>query len=275
MIFSAKKSSYLSVFCLILYHSLGFAQAPGKIHRFSLKVGVNTSYQNYDNIPTYEPAIIPPDTLWRSGFGWYNRTGLNITFCYETLLSNKITFTSGLGYRQRGFEAESVYNPRTGIVEPGITGSYSSNRLDYITLDAGLKFVPFPNAKWKPYISVLNRLGALAGMKTPFWKTSSGRYGGYRQFEYSPVLSTGIEIPLKGVTIFKRKMEETIGNAYTRLLVEIEYNPGIMNIHKGSDRYQTNSPLQVRAPGYAGVLPVAIDRAVYNQSLGLNIGLVF
>jgi hypothetical protein len=273
--FTRKNKHILSVVSLIFCYASISAQVAGKIRQFSLKTGVNTSYQKYDNIPTFEPAIIPPDTLWRSGFGWYNRTGLNLTVCYETMLSSKLFLTSGLGYRQRGFDAESVYDPTTGIIGPGTAGVYSSNRVDYLTLDLGIKLLPFPTLKWKPYFSLANRLGFLVSMNTPFWKTRSGRYGGYRQSEYSPVVCTGIEIPLKGLTLFKAKETGTVGNPYAKLLIEIEYNPGIMNIHKSSERYQTQSPLQVSSPAYPKPLPIELNRAVYNQSLGLNIGLIF
>jgi hypothetical protein len=76
-------------------------------------------------------------------------------------------------------------------------------------------------------------------------------------------LMGGFELPLRGMLLRKR-LSQTAVLDYNRLLLEVEYSPGIMNVHSAKRGYQ---------PGQVGRNPLQVQRIVHNNALTLKIGI--
>ncbi len=155
------------------------------------------SYQVYKNVPGY---LVTPraDTTHTSSGGGYNRAGVQLSLFYESMLTPRTGLLLGLGYRQKGFLSDNALNRVSGLVAPLPQGKVINNRLDYLSVDAAVRFRFRSSGRVIPFGALGNRLDWLMGLNTPFWGTKSGKYGNYTQFEYSPFFAAGAEYPCKG-----------------------------------------------------------------------------
>ena len=253
--------------CLLLLFSWqggqlqeGRAQSASYIG-FSLGVGFTN--QVYRNIPGYFINSALKDTIRTSSGGGYSRRGIAFSFFYESAFSSKASVLLGAGFAQRGFQAETRLDPSTGIIYPLEGNRTENNRLDYLSGEVAIKYRFTQETKLIPYLGIGNRLLCLIGLNTPFWGTKSDKYGNYSQFEYAPFLMGGFELPLRGMLLRKR-LSQTAVLDYNRLLLEVEYSPGIMNVHSAKRGYQ---------PGQVGRNPLQVQRIVHNNALTLKIGI--
>ncbi len=259
--------SALRYVCLLLLLSWQSGQLQeGRAQSVSyigFSVGVGFTNQVYRNIPGYIINSLRQDTLRTSSGGGYSRKGIAFSLFYESAFSPRGSLILGAGFAQRGFQAESRLNPSTGVISPLEDNRTENNRLDYLSGEVALKYRFTRETKLIPYLGIGNRLLCLIGLNTPFWGTKSDKYGNYSQFEYAPLLLGGFELPLKGMMLRKR-LSQTAVLDYNRLLLEVEYSPGVMNVHSAKRGYQ---------PGQIGRTPLQVQRTVYNRALTLKVGI--
>ncbi len=106
----------------------------------------------------------------------------------EVIASRSISVVLGIGYRQRGFIADSRYNRRgSGYVEA--QGFYTNNRFDNAAFDLALKYRRNRNTRLTPYALIGNRLDCRLNFKSDFWEDYSRNF---TQFELSPLFGAGI-----------------------------------------------------------------------------------
>jgi hypothetical protein len=227
---------------------------------FGFTFGIGFTNQTYSNIPGYIFAISRQDTLRTSSGGGFSRKGIAFCFFYESALSPKTSLLLGAGFAQRGFLADSRFNPASGLVTPLRENQTENNRLDYLTFEAAVRFRLTKATRLLPFLTAGNRVLCLTGLQTPFWGTRSGKYGNYSQFEYAPYFSAGLEVPLRGVLVHRRFARSAVLE-YDRLLLEAEYSPGIMNVHSAKRGYQ------------AGPAFFQMQRILHNQALTLKAGI--
>jgi hypothetical protein len=234
---------------------------------FGVRAGGGISYQVYKNVPGY---LVTPraDTISTGSGGGYNRAGVQLSLFYESMLTPRTGLLLGLGYRQKGFLSDNALNRVSGLVAPLPEGKVINNRLDYLSVDAAVRFRFRSSGRVIPFGALGNRLDWLMGLNTPFWGTKSGKYGNYTQFEYSPFFAAGAEIPLQGLVV-RKKMSDRGTLEYSRLVFEIEYNPGIMNVHSTRRGY-TRAQLTNATAGQA---PLEFRRFVYNRAVNFTIGI--
>jgi hypothetical protein len=241
---------------------------------WGVKVGTNFTNQVYENVPTLRniPSLgSQPGRTDTSDFGGhFNRTGISVLLYQEFMANRKISLLVGLGYRQRGFVADQKYYRRqSGLVEDLPEGEQTNNRLDNAALDLAVKLRK-PKAKFAPYLLLGNRLDCNLNVKSDFWGED---YQVMTRFEISPFAGIGTEIPLGGWQLFDqdRKKLGIFQPEATRLTVEIEINPGIMNVHVG----EMNPPRVNGAPPPVSFAPFTVQKMVRNQSFGINVGIRF
>ncbi len=114
-----------------------------------------------------------------------------------------------------------------------------------------------------------NRLDFRVHFKSDFWGDD---YSNLTRFDLSPFLSGGVEIPL-GVYLGSKKEKDW--QDYSRLTLEVEFNPGIMKIHL--DEFGPGS-LQIggkppRPNPYGS--PIPVQKYVVNKSFGFSAGIKF
>lgn len=254
---------YLSVLLLTIPVSRGQS-----LQTWGAKVGMHFTNQKYNNIPTLRNRLGVIDTSGSGGH--FNRMGISVTLYREFIASQRISLLVGLGYRQRGFAADQKYYARqSGLVEDLPVGEETNNRLDNVAVDLAVKLRK-PRAKWAPYILLGNRLDCNLNVKSDFWGDENRAM---TRFELSPFAGIGTEIPLGDWRLLRkeRKNVKVFQPEATRLIFEIEVNPGIMNVHVG----ELPPPRINGAPPPASFAAFAIRKVVKNQSFGFNAGIKF
>lgn len=250
--------------------TLGHGQS---LKTWGVKVGMQFTNQVYQNLPTLRniPALgSQPGKTDTSDFGGhYNRQGISVLFYREFMANRTISLLVGVGYRQRGFIADQKYYRQSGLVEDLPEGEETNNRLDNAALDFAVKLRK-PKARFAPYLLLGNRLDCNLNVKSDFW---GEEYRAMTRFELSPLAGIGAEIPLGDWRLLDqdRKKLGIFQPEATRLTVEIEVNPGIMNVHVG----ETNPPRLNGAPPPVSFAPFTIQKIAKNQSFGVNVGLKF
>lgn len=242
-----------------------------KSSHWGFKLGLNFTNQVYSNIPTKYYSSLTNDTITIANGGGYNRKGISFLLYREVEASKKVHLLYGVGYRQRGFLSDQKYNRHTtGYVNDLPKGQESNNRFDNLYLDFAVKLRRDRGKKIVPFLLVGNRLDGRIHFSSDFWGTD---YTNLTRFEISPFFSGGVEFVIPALTL-ARKDEYNPTERFTRLTIEFEFNPGIMNVHSGDFGGLGLSVSGTPIPNpYGSKIPV--EKEVKNQSFGVNIGLRF
>ncbi len=194
-------------------------------HTWGIITGINFSNQKFENLPVLIIGSInsQPDTAIINYGGHYNLTGFQGEVYQAWLPTSVISVLAGVGYRHRGFQGSFVYNRQTGLAESLPKEESNLNRFQNLFLSLGVKLGKSIRNKLVPYVLLSNRLDCRLSFKSTFWGDD---YRYFTHFEYSPVVATSIEIPLKELYLRERlNSKEVLIRTASRLTFEVEYNP--------------------------------------------------
>ena len=182
----------------------------------------------------------------------------------------KVHLLYGTGYRQRGFLSPYKYNRlTTGYINDLPKGVESNNRFGNLCLDLAVKLRRDRGKKMVPFLLIGNRLDGRIRFRSDFWGND---YKGLTRFEISPFFSGGVEFPVPALTLARKNPDSPL-ERMTRLTIEFEFNPGIMNTHIGGLGGSISINGQTVPNPYGSKL--SVSPIVNNQSFGVNIGLRF
>lgn len=169
----------LSVLGLTLYFTCVFpTEVYAQSGAWTLKLGAYSSRQRHLNILTIPP--FPDSTGARIGSnrtGGYGRATLNAMVCYDALLTSRIAMQVGVGYRQKGFRSEAVYQQDQGYAVFLPPRTVQDNLFHYASSELSFQFRTRPR-RTVGYLRLGQRLDYLLDFKSAFW-------GGYLRLLYS------------------------------------------------------------------------------------------
>jgi hypothetical protein len=267
---SGKRVCRETLLCIPLFLLISQISLCQVYQTWGVKFGINFTNQVFEDIPVLNIRIIgsQTDTSFRDYGGGYNRAGISLLLYKEFAPSRTVSLVAGIGYRQRGFAGKATYNRQYGWLEQLPEGQENQNRFDnaYVDLAVKLRLNRFKYVV--PYFLLGNRIDGRLASRSEFWGDD---YPYLTRLELSPVGGAGVEIPLKGVYLSNKiSRKEKLTNEPTCLTIEIEVNPGIMNVHAAE---LTNSNVKI-IPGTGAVI-VSPRKGVTNQSFGFSAGIKF
>jgi hypothetical protein len=234
--------------------------------KIGFQFGVHASSQSYSNILNIDYYF--SDTIRTFGAGNLGRRGLFLMIFKEFELTKKVSIQTGFGYRERGFISDR-YVDRERVEAIG-QSFFGKNRFHNIFFDLRIKYRWGVQRKVIKYVGLANRLDMMLVAKSDFWReyigAKSGRFGAFRngpftRFELSPVFFGGFEIPLNKPFMLKKHEKQS-------LLLEFEFNPGIMNVIEGEFGNGLSINGSPQRPFYG-------SKIVTNSSFGVSVGIKF
>ncbi len=213
------------------------------------KLSVLVSGQEITNIPTLLPLYYKKDTVIDNRTGSADgQFGFSVAYFAYKPVTRLLSLQTAVGFRQRGFIADTKYDPRTGYA---LLSSLNINRLSNLFVDLGLRLQTVPGRKTSWFASFSNRIDYLIASRLPFWNNENP----YRQIEFSPVGQAGFGF--------------RYGPHGRRCFVELEGNPGIMNVLKKEQNLLTQKPV-----GSFPASPISTYQKIgrnYSVALGLSV----
>lgn len=197
--------------------------------KWGLKAGQISPGQEHTNVPYNWVIQRTGDTIRIANYGVGGASNaFQFSITKETNISSKFYLHTQLGYRQRGFTEDARFNPQTATVNSLPAGQADAfYRHRSIFLDAS---VVWKWSRWKrftPFVSYGNRLDYMFDHRGDFW---GGRMPTFKRIEYSPLFRIGTEFRLPSLL---RNPNPTT-KRYSKLSIEIEFNPGIINVAKST-----------------------------------------
>lgn len=241
---------------------------------WGVKAGLSASGQSLINVPIVSTVPgSPPEVYVSNNSVELSRTTFHTLVFYDQVLLSNVSLQAGLGYRQKGFLSEAVYQQGTGYALRDLPVQQQDNRFDYASSELSLQFRTNPK-RTVGYLRLGQRLDYLLHFNSAFWGNS---YGYFKKIDYNVFGSIGLEYSFKKKWL-RRKMSAAEVPLYARssaLFLEIEGVPPLTSIQKTRTR---DVPFVQITDGQGNVLfsqPFRMEKIVRNTSVGVTVGVRF
>lgn len=264
-----KKTIPLTVFWGILCGSPIFAQTSS----WGVKIGLNSSGQHIVNVPLI-PALPSGLPVYASNsYVEFSRTTFDALVFYDRALLSNLHLQAGLGYRQKGFLSNAVYQQAKGYALYTSILRIDDNLFEYASSELSLQFRTNPK-RLVGYLRLGQRLDYLLKFRSSFWGDS---YGYFTPMDYNVFGAIGIEYSLNKKWLRRKPaaLDSPIYARPTAFFLEVEGVPPLKNIQQTQTRdvpfvqVTTEDGKEIFTP------PFRMQKIVRNTSVGLKIGVRF
>ncbi len=179
----------------------------------------------------------------------------------------------GVGYRQKGFRSEAVYQQDQGYAVFLPPRTVQDNLFHYASSVLSLQFRTRPQ-RTVGYLRLGQRLDYLLDFKSAFW---GDNYGYFTQVDYHVFAGLGVKYALNK-KLFRKQTDSGFQQVFSRptaLFIELEGTPLLFNISRART---LSAPLvQVTNPqGNPLVYPLMrVEKIVRNTGFGVVVGIRF
>ncbi|MCY7356963.1 MAG: hypothetical protein LH609_05745, partial [Rudanella sp.] len=244
------KTTFIATLLVLSIVTSIFGQLPAHLSKNTgFKLSVLVSGQEITNIPSIRPRGRNGDTvIYNQAGSEAGKIGAGISYFWIRPLTRHLLLQTYAGFRQRGFVTDSKFNNQTGYATPS---ALNTNRLSSLFVDVGLRLQTGAGRKTTWFASFSNRIDYLAASRLPFW----GDTNPYRKIEFSPVGQVGFGF--------------RCGPHGRRCFIELEGNPGVMNVLKTEPSLSTQKPV-----GSFPVSPISSYQKIgRNYSMALEVSI--
>jgi|GEM_PF-896137 hypothetical protein len=250
--------------------SLLSLQLYGQKGSWGLKTGLYSNGQQITNVP----IVVPSLPLYIGNYYLeYSRTTFGAMAFYDRPLLANLNIQAGLGFRQKGFLSDAIYDQNKGYATNILPFPQQKNTFHYLSSEVALQLRTNPK-RTVGYLRIGHRLDRLLGFKSPFW---GNNYGYFKKLDFNIFGAVGVEYALKKKWGRQKNEPDQLPlyNRPTVFFLELEGVPALFNVHKS--RVSDVPFVQVTdAEGeVVYTQPFLMQKIVRNTSVGLAVGVRF
>ncbi len=265
-----KKLLSAVLFCLLFPISQLYAQTGA----WGMKIGLNSSGQHIVNVPVISavPGGLPEYANNR--YVEWSRTTFDALVFYDRALLPNLSLQAGLGYRQKGFLSNAVYQQAKGYaIRTSSLLRNDDNLFQYASSELSLQFRTNPK-RLVGYLRLGQRLDYLLKFRSKFWGDS---YGYFTPMDYNVFGAVGIEYSINKKWLHRKPAtsDSPIYERPTVLFLEIEGVPPLKNIQQTQTRDVPFVQVTDEDGKEVFTPPFRMQKIVRNTSIGLKIGMRF
>lgn len=264
-----KRSLLAALLCLLF----SIPQLCAQTGAWGVKIGLNASGQHIVNVPVIPYVSTGLPVYANNSYVEFSRITFDALIFYDRALLSNLHLQAGLGYRQKGFLSNAVYQQANGYALYSSILPVDDNLFEYASSELSLQFRTNPK-RLVGYLRLGQRLDYLLKFRSRFWGDS---YGYFKQMDFNVFGAIGIEYSLNKKWLHRKSAgsDSPIYARPTALFLEIEGVPPLNNIQRPQMRDVPFVQVTDEVGQQIFTPPFRMQKIVRNTSIGLKVGVRF